>query len=198
MARNPGAMQEMVRQQDRAMQNLEAIPGGMNHLRRVFNDVVEPMQDAVTQNPFDQLANAGNNNTDNAAANNDNNTEQTSALPNPWATRPANNNNANSAGQMPQMSEGLQRALMNNILSNQPGAENIPQEARDRMASLFGNRTAMEAMQRPAVREAMQQIQQGVAVLSREAPELAEAMGIPTGMAGMNLGGGLPAGLGGG
>ena len=69
MARNPSMMQvvnfshililwhfinqEMMRNQDRALSNLEALPGGMNALERLYRDVQEPMMDATARpNPF--------------------------------------------------------------------------------------------------------------------------------------------------
>ena len=39
IARNPSRLQEMTRTMDRQMQNLEAMPGGMNILQRMYRDV---------------------------------------------------------------------------------------------------------------------------------------------------------------
>ena len=44
--RNPGMMAEMTRQNDRAMANIESMPGGYNALRRNYEEVAEPMADA--------------------------------------------------------------------------------------------------------------------------------------------------------
>jgi ubiquilin len=46
-ARNPAMMQEMMRNQDRALANIESLPGGFNVLRRMYSDVHEPMLDAA-------------------------------------------------------------------------------------------------------------------------------------------------------
>ncbi|KAJ1059196.1 hypothetical protein K5549_007997 [Capra hircus] len=54
LARNPAMMQEMMRNQDRALSNLESIPGGYNALRRMYTDIQEPMLSAAQeqmQNP---------------------------------------------------------------------------------------------------------------------------------------------------
>lgn len=70
IVRNPAMMQEMVRNYDRALSNIEAFPGGMNHLQRIFRDIQEPLMDAAvgmgsdrsnssessTNNPFANLA----------------------------------------------------------------------------------------------------------------------------------------------
>lgn len=47
MARNPALRQEMMRNQDRALSNLESMPGGFNALQRMYSDVQEPLMDAV-------------------------------------------------------------------------------------------------------------------------------------------------------
>merc|ERR1719153_65613 len=80
MARNPSMMQEMMRNQDRALSNLEALPGGMNALERLYRDVQEPMMDATARpNPFQNLANNAS-----ATSNNQAGQQNTDALPNPW------------------------------------------------------------------------------------------------------------------
>lgn len=45
--RNPAMMQEMLRNQDRALSNIESLPGGYNALRRMYHDVHEPMMSAA-------------------------------------------------------------------------------------------------------------------------------------------------------
>ena len=55
--RNPNMMQEMMRNYDRALSNLESLPGGFNALQRFYNDYQEPMYSAMTTpNPFASLA----------------------------------------------------------------------------------------------------------------------------------------------
>ncbi|KAL0606984.1 Ubiquilin-1 [Plecturocebus cupreus] len=49
LARNPAMMQEMMRNQDRALSNLESIPGGYNALRRMYTDIQEPMLSAAQE-----------------------------------------------------------------------------------------------------------------------------------------------------
>merc|ERR1712242_423599 len=63
IARNPAMMQELMRNQDRAMSNLESIPGGQSALQRMFRNIQEPMLDAAQNqfgsNPFQALGGAG-------------------------------------------------------------------------------------------------------------------------------------------
>ena len=47
MMRDPSAMQNMMRNQDLAMANIENMPGGFNALRSMYQDVQEPMMDAM-------------------------------------------------------------------------------------------------------------------------------------------------------
>lgn len=53
LARNPAMMQEMMRNQDRALSNLESIPGGYNALRRMYTDIQEPMFSAAREQVFE-------------------------------------------------------------------------------------------------------------------------------------------------
>lgn len=84
--RNPAMMQEMIRSQDRALSNLESIPGGYNVLRTMYTDIMDPMLNAVQEqfggNPFAATIAA------NATTNNSQplRTENCNPLPNPWAS----------------------------------------------------------------------------------------------------------------
>jgi len=49
MARNPSMLQELMRTQDRALSNLESIPGGFSALQRMYRDVQEPFMNAATE-----------------------------------------------------------------------------------------------------------------------------------------------------
>ncbi|NXX76362.1 UBQL4 protein, partial [Urocolius indicus] len=88
LARNPAMMQEMMRNQDRALSNLESIPGGYNALRRMYTDIQEPMFSAAREqfgnNPFSSLA--GNSD---SSSSQPLRTENREPLPNPWSPSPA-------------------------------------------------------------------------------------------------------------
>nr|CDS30825.1 ubiquilin 1 [Hymenolepis microstoma] len=78
IASNPALVQEMMRSYDRAVLNLESIPGGSGHLQRIYQDVQEPMLNALhggDNNPFADLAGSTNRT---AAPSNE-------PMPNPWA-----------------------------------------------------------------------------------------------------------------
>jgi ubiquilin len=82
LMRNPNAMQEMMRQQDLAMSHLENHPEGYNALRRMYEDIQEPMMEA-SNNAFGtaggQQASANIPTVQSGAPN-------STALPNPWGT----------------------------------------------------------------------------------------------------------------
>lgn len=86
LARNPAMMQEMMRNQDRALSNLESIPGGYNALRRMYTDIQEPMLNAAQEqfggNPFASLVSSSSSSTEGTQPSR---TENRDPLPNPWA-----------------------------------------------------------------------------------------------------------------
>lgn len=94
LARNPSMLQELMRSHDRAMSNLESIPGGYNALQRMYRDIQEPMLSAATdpRNPFAGLVE---NNPD--GTNPQQGQENRDPLPNPWGGP----NPANSGGPRP-------------------------------------------------------------------------------------------------
>ena len=77
-------MQEIMRTQDRAMSNLESIPGGYNALQRMYRDIQEPMMDAAT-NPFN-LFQSTSTESSQSTTNPQQGTENREPLPNPWDT----------------------------------------------------------------------------------------------------------------
>ncbi|CAN8271292.1 unnamed protein product [Cochlearia groenlandica] len=107
-ARNPELMREMMRNTDRAMSNIESMPEGFNHLRRMYENVQEPFLNATTMsrnggsdtdsNPFAALlgnqgvttqgtTNASNNpSTPSADAGGGNGIPNANPLPNPWGS----------------------------------------------------------------------------------------------------------------
>jgi len=84
VARNPAMLQELMRNQDRAMSNLESLPGGQNALHRMYRDIQEPMMNAAQEqmgsNPFQALG--GNNS--GSTSGQPSTGENSAPLPNPW------------------------------------------------------------------------------------------------------------------
>ncbi|XP_061207858.1 ubiquilin-1-like [Neopsephotus bourkii] len=87
-ASSPAAMQEMIRNNDLAMNNLESIPGGYSALEQHYREVEEPMLDAMEEhmvpNPFASPESRPSASGAQLPAH----TENRSPLPNPWALEP--------------------------------------------------------------------------------------------------------------
>ncbi|GAB1600552.1 ubiquilin-1-like isoform X1 [Argonauta hians] len=100
LARNPNMLQELMRTQDRAMSNLESIPGGFNALQRMYRDIQEPMMNAAQEgfgsNPFASLVpnSSGGTQQSNEQVGRENN----DPLPNPWTPRPPGGSGSSSSG----------------------------------------------------------------------------------------------------
>ncbi|CAG8447474.1 11001_t:CDS:10 [Ambispora gerdemannii] len=88
MARNPELMREMMRNNDRALANLETIPGGFNHLRRMYHTLQEPLESAGRHAKAANQRLAQMLNVESPPEGRINSTP----LPNPWAPRNQNNN----------------------------------------------------------------------------------------------------------
>ncbi|XP_005380148.1 PREDICTED: ubiquilin-3 [Chinchilla lanigera] len=84
--RNPAMMQEMMRSQDRALSNLESIPGGYNVLRTMYTDIMDPMLNAVQEqfggNPFATTTTTNGS----CSSSQPSRTENCDPLPNPWTS----------------------------------------------------------------------------------------------------------------
>lgn len=82
MARNPSMLQELMRTQDRALSNLESIPGGFNALQRMYREIQEPLLNAASEhlgrNPY-AVDGSG------AEGNPQQGQENRNPLPNPWS-----------------------------------------------------------------------------------------------------------------
>ncbi|XP_034016325.1 ubiquilin-4 [Thalassophryne amazonica] len=139
LARNPAMMQEMMRNQDRALSNLESIPGGYNALRRMYTDIQEPMFSAAREqfgnNPFSAL---GGNSESGAQPSR---TENREPLPNPWGPPNSSANPSESGGGTtgstgttggtnPSVSNplGINAASLGNGMFNSPGMQSLLQQ----------------------------------------------------------------------
>ena len=85
MMRDPSAMQNMLRQQDLAMSNIENMPGGFNALRRMYTEFQEPMMDAMGGG---QEGTTGSNSNSNAPRDGGVSGAVGAAMPNPWGDNP--------------------------------------------------------------------------------------------------------------
>ncbi|XP_065738371.1 ubiquilin-3 [Phocoena phocoena] len=113
----PATMQEMMRSQDRALRNLESIPGGYNVLRTMYTDIMHPMLNAVQEqfggNPFATTTTAS----ATTSSSQPSRMENRDPLPNPWASTFAGS--AGRRGRRPGDQEASElRNRVCNILGN--------------------------------------------------------------------------------
>ncbi|CAN8327738.1 unnamed protein product [Cochlearia groenlandica] len=176
--RNPELMREMTRNTDRAMSNIESTPEGFNMLRRMYENVQEPLMNATTMsgnagnnansNPFAALlGNQGtaqgrdtsnNPTTTNAETGTGNAVPNINPLPNPWgaaAGQTTTRVRTNSGGDTRTPGLGGLSGLGGlGMLGGDPTVGTIPDASQ--MNQLFQNPAIMQMMQSPQVREMMQ------------------------------------------
>lgn len=157
LARNPAMLQELMRSHDRAMSNLESVPGGYSALQRIYRDIQEPMLNAATEsfagNPFSGLVdNSSGTNPQQGAENRD-------PLPNPWAS---NNRRQNSSG------TGTGTAPPN--ILNPPSLQSLMQQMSDNPTMM---QNLMNAPYTRSMMEAMAADPQMAANLINQSPMLA-------------------------
>lgn len=140
LARNPSMLQELMRSHDRALSNLESIPGGYSALRRMYRDIQEPMLAAAAneRNPFAALVENSNN--QDAQTNPQQGQENRDPLPNPWNQ---SQNETSNQGQQ----QGQGRGLLDS-----PGMQSLaaqmmenPQLMRNMLNAPY-TRSVLEAM----------------------------------------------------
>ncbi|XP_034938574.1 ubiquilin-1 [Chelonus insularis] len=157
LARNPSMLQELMRTHDRALSNLESIPGGHSALRRMYRDIQEPMLQANERNPFAALV-ENSNNSDASVTNPQQGQENRDPLPNPWGSdRPESGSTPVSGGGGGGGSNSSMRGLLES-----PGMQSLmrqmmenPQLMRNMLIAPY-TRSILEAMaDDPAIAESL-------------------------------------------
>jgi ubiquilin len=148
-----------MRHHDRAISNLENVPGGFNALQRIYREVEEPMMEATRDsfgsNPFAALRNNNQGQNENRQAG----TENTQPLPNPWGpssgtttttttTTPTTTTTSSSTGTNPTPAAA---PAMNNIFSqlmsgNGGGSSLSGLNTQDLMSQMIANPGQLESM----------------------------------------------------
>lgn len=156
MMRNPNAMREAMRSQDLQMSQLENIPGGFNAMRRMFEEVQEPMMEA-SQNMANAAAgaNSGNTASSTSAAGTGSGAPTNTALPNPWGGGGAAAANPNAAAN-PFAAMGA--GGFNPYGGMGGGAANPFAGGMGGMGGMGDPNQAMAMMQDPMMRQMMQQM----------------------------------------
>uniref|UniRef100_A0A8C8RET8 Ubiquilin-1 n=1 Tax=Pelusios castaneus TaxID=367368 RepID=A0A8C8RET8_9SAUR len=120
VSRSPAMMQEVIRNHDRALSNLESLPGGYSALQQLYSEIEEPMMNAVQaqfgNNPFAPLEN----NPPLGGVSPPARMENRDPLPNPWATRPNRAGNGSNSFESNRISNGVAQSFI--VLNLGPGA----------------------------------------------------------------------------
>uniref|UniRef100_A0A8B9GFR3 Ubiquilin-1-like protein n=1 Tax=Amazona collaria TaxID=241587 RepID=A0A8B9GFR3_9PSIT len=85
---SPAIVQEMIRNYDLAMNNLESIPGGYSALEQLYREIEEPILSAVEEHMVHNLFASPESRPSPSGARLPAHTENRSPLPNPWALEP--------------------------------------------------------------------------------------------------------------
>ncbi|XP_041762523.1 ubiquilin-1 [Anopheles merus] len=149
LARNPSMLQELMRSHDRAISNLESVPGGYSALQRIYRDIQEPMMNATFRNPYSGTSESGS--TSGGGTNPQQGTENRSPLPNPWSSASSGTGSGNR-GAAGTGSAGTDAAGTPLGLLNTPAMQSLLQQMSDNpsiMSNMLNSpatRSMMEAL----------------------------------------------------
>jgi len=194
MMSNPSLMREMTRNADRALGNLDAMPGGHQALLRAHEEYIDPLYNAMSSTNGGAGADVNTYAADSAP--------NTDALPNPWGPAPAATPAApavatpaatpastatpqafpNMFAGMPQQQPGAAPAMMQNPMMQNPMMQNPMMQNPMMQNPAMQNQQGANPMQ-----NMMQQMMQNPAMM-QQAMQMAQAMRNPAGGAP----GGLP------
>lgn len=206
LARNPAMLQELMRSHDRAISNLESVPGGYNALQRIYRDIQEPILNATTESSRN-LYNVGSGGT---GENPQQGRVNSDPLPNPWGGSPndraPNLNTPSMQSLLQQMSDNpsMMQSMMNapytrsileamsadpnmaaNLINQSPllaGNPALQDQMRSMMPQFMSqlqNPEMQQMMTNPEALNAILQIQQGMEQLRNVAPGLVGSLGVP-------------------
>ncbi|KAJ3276186.1 hypothetical protein HDV01_005634 [Terramyces sp. JEL0728] len=158
VSRNPRLMQEMMRNQDRALTNIESIPGGFNQLSSMFKTLQGPLSNP---DPSTDEANKRMAERLGAVSPTKSDGPNTLALPNPWApqrnaTSPATRTNLSPASPSPNQGMPFSPTGFNPYMMNFPPlgqaqqAQTQPQtQALPNQQTMMQQLAMMQQMMRP-------------------------------------------------
>jgi len=144
LASNPSLMSEMMRNTDRAMANIEMMPGGFDALRRMYSNIQEPLYQSATEM-------SGNSNNNSSETVNNSTSEATAPTSNTNSSNSDNNNNVAASNNASSNSFGMPFAIdpntMASLLEN-PGVQQMLQ-------NMFSDPSTVESvlMSNPQLRQ---------------------------------------------
>lgn len=118
MMRDPNAMRNAMRNNDLAMSQIENIPGGFSALRRMYEDVQEPMMDAMASGSTDTSATGSSPSSSETPSGSG---AAGTAMPNPWGAPATGNTSGQSSTPT---SGGTNTTNTSNLFGNNTGGFN--------------------------------------------------------------------------
>ncbi|XP_074601099.1 ubiquilin isoform X2 [Brevipalpus obovatus] len=147
--RNPAAFQELMRTQDRALSNIESLPGGFDALRRMYTEFQEPMLNAAQEhitggNPFASNPNSQSDSTRTGQTG----VENRDPLPNPWAPRTETAPNTSEPTTASPFAQPGMQSLMQQMSGNNQLMEMLTNSPmmRNMMSHMTSNPEMMQQM----------------------------------------------------
>lgn len=161
-------MQQAMRSQDLAMANLENHPEGFNALRRMYEDVQEPMMEAST-NPTQRGTS---------------DTNTTTPTTNPWSTGAPNSSALPNPWGSPATSQQQQQQQMPNPfgmggLGGLSGMGGIPNMNPAQLSAMMQNPMVQQMMQDPQLLQQMMQSNPQLNSMMQSNPQLAQMFSNP-------------------
>jgi len=187
--RDPSHMATMMRNQDLAMSQIENYPGGFNALRRMYEEVQEPMMEAMSSGPTPQQQ--GTSSLSSAPPTSSSSQGTGVAMPNPWGSGPTATTRSTPAGSLTTNSNTIPPFGRPNLPTTTTGAfgatggvQPPPPELMDQTLAMLENpqlRNAMTSalLENPQMMQQMMDMNPQMRQLRNENPELAQVMSNP-------------------
>ena len=185
--RDPSHMATMMRNQDLAMSQIENYPGGFNALRRMYEEVQEPMMDAMSNGPTTPT-------TLSPAAPTSSSSQGTAgvAMPNPWGSGPTTRSTpttqsltTSSNTSTPSFGwPNLPTTSSTGAFGAAGGVQPPPPELMEQTLAMLENPQLRDAMtsallENPQMMQQMMDMNPQMRQLRNENPELAQVMSNP-------------------
>jgi ubiquilin len=124
--RSPAAMREMMRTTDRAISNIDAVPGGFNALAKMYKDIQAPLMDAAASSGASATGVSSSSAVMSGSVADPQAGIQGKPLPNPWASsNPAFNNFEPSAAAAMLQDPNMQGLIASLFRSSAPAAGSV-------------------------------------------------------------------------
>uniref|UniRef100_A0ACB8FGX7 Uncharacterized protein n=1 Tax=Sphaerodactylus townsendi TaxID=933632 RepID=A0ACB8FGX7_9SAUR len=182
-ATSPAVMDEIIRNHDRALSNLESIPGGYSALQQLYQDIEDPILNAV-QAQFQ--GGPPENKPPSGPVSPQARTENREPLPNPWAPQTNSsgdnlcNGSSNRLGPSYNLRPRVSKPETLQNVDSLPGSDLPPPQGRvQQPPPKLAKIEAAALLSNPRALQALLQMQMGLLALAREVPDFLQALSDP-------------------